>query len=283
MKYQPGQKKKETAKLLIGEIRLNMNEMWKNIPDYKGYEVSDMGNVRSWLDYTQILRYRKSPRVLKIGYDHDGYRGVSLYKDKKPKRFKVATLVAITFIGPRPDGLVVCHKNGNCSDDRLENLEYKTQKENILDKFIHKTIPLGEKHSQSQVSNEQAIEIYCSNESHKAISKRMNIGYNIVLRIRSGETRKHLTKNLIKGSFPIRDFSHLSTQNKWRGVNEEMIIEIYTSNLPNVIIAQKFNIGKQTVENIRKEKTWTCITCNLTKGKYMSLSEYGLTQLDKPT
>ena len=48
----------------------------------------------------------------------------------------VHQLVALTFIGPRPDGLDILHINGNPIDNRVENLMYGTRTENILDVYF---------------------------------------------------------------------------------------------------------------------------------------------------
>ena len=41
----------------------------------------------------------------------------------------------LTFVGPPPDGTEVLHKNGDPTDNRLENLHYGTRRENILDVY----------------------------------------------------------------------------------------------------------------------------------------------------
>ena len=41
------------------------------------------------------------------------------------------SLVLEAWIGPRPEGMVTNHKNGDKTDNRLENLEYVTQTENM--------------------------------------------------------------------------------------------------------------------------------------------------------
>ncbi len=59
-----------------------------------------------------------------------GYEQVRLRSGGKSMVYAVHRLVAICFIGPRPEGCGVNHKNGIKTDNRLDNLEYLTVAEN---------------------------------------------------------------------------------------------------------------------------------------------------------
>lgn len=96
-----------------------MEEIWKDIRDYEGYQVSNLGNVRS-LDY----KHTGKVQVLKPGKKGNGYLYLRLYKDGKIKDCYVHRLVAQAFL-PNPDNLPqVNHKNENPSNNRVENLEW---------------------------------------------------------------------------------------------------------------------------------------------------------------
>ena len=51
----------------------------------------------------------------------------------------VHRLVLEAFVGPRPEGMVARHLNGDPGDNRLENLAWGTQSENNYDKVRHGT------------------------------------------------------------------------------------------------------------------------------------------------
>lgn len=64
-----------------------------------------------------------------------GYYLVSLTKDKKQKTYSVHRLIAETLI-PNPEKKpFVNHKNGNRTDNRVENLEWVTSSENVLHSY----------------------------------------------------------------------------------------------------------------------------------------------------
>lgn len=107
-----------------------MDEIWKNIEGFEGiYQVSNLGRIKS-LDRVDSLGHHRSERILKSGTDEDGYQLARLFKNGKAKMFKVHRLVYAAFCGEIPDGMQVNHINEDKSDNRLENLNLMTPKEN---------------------------------------------------------------------------------------------------------------------------------------------------------
>lgn len=100
-----------------------MKEIYKNIDDYDGYYISNLGNVKSLIGKTE--------RILKTGNKH-GYLHVILCNRDGHKNFKVHRLVAIYFLPNTENKPSVNHKNGIKTDNRVENLEWCNQQENII-------------------------------------------------------------------------------------------------------------------------------------------------------
>lgn len=90
------------------------------IDGYPGYFVSDSGRV-----YSTLSKRFLTPCM------SNGYHQVAL-GGQRGKRIGIHVLVAVAYIGARPAGLVVNHKNGNRTDNRAENLEWVTPRENVL-------------------------------------------------------------------------------------------------------------------------------------------------------
>ena len=124
-------------------------EIWKPVVGWEGrYEVSSIGRVRSlpsvWKQKAKITgrlyTYRKKGQMLRPGRASNGYYTVSLGRYNS---HCVHRLVAEAFIGPRPSGFDVRHKDGGLIDNRVENLEYGTRLDNIQDAMKHGTYRLG--------------------------------------------------------------------------------------------------------------------------------------------
>ena len=109
-------------------------EIWKDIPNYEGiYQISTFGNVKS-------LKWNKE-RILKQCPNQDGYYTLNLSKKGVCKLKKIHQLMAITYLNHTPCGMnkVVNHINFNRQDNRLENLELVTHRENTNRKHIQST------------------------------------------------------------------------------------------------------------------------------------------------
>lgn len=112
-------------------------ENWKDIKGYEGiYMVSDLGNVKS-LNYNNTKKEKNLIQILASR----GYKVVSLSKNNFIKQRTVHQIVAESFYNHIPNGntLVVNHINFIKTDNRLENLEIVTNRENSNQKHIKST------------------------------------------------------------------------------------------------------------------------------------------------
>lgn len=114
-----------TYVVFLGAI---MSEKLKDIRGYEGlYKISTTGDVYS-------LHKRGFCGLYKMKTEEDicGYYRVSLCKDGKHTRKRVSRLVAEAFI-PNPENKeIVNHIDFDRKNNNVENLEWCTQKENVL-------------------------------------------------------------------------------------------------------------------------------------------------------
>lgn len=113
-----------------------IKEMWVDIEGYENkYQISNYGRVKSlYFINGRTKKYRE--KILSFGYNLQGYRFVRLSKNgKSSKNLYIHKLVARHFLQNPNNYIVVNHINGIKIDNRVENLEWCTQKHNIQQSF----------------------------------------------------------------------------------------------------------------------------------------------------
>lgn len=109
-----------------------IQEIWKDIDEYIGYyQVSNLGRVKSLDRITSKGRFRKG-QILKQTISTSGYCVVELCKNGSGKQYRVNILVAKTFI-TNDDPInktQVGHKDETKTNNRVDNLEWVTPKDN---------------------------------------------------------------------------------------------------------------------------------------------------------
>lgn len=114
-----------------------MTEIWKDCAEDRNYMVSSTGRIKSksrWVKCGPGKGKRLHPEKLIAPWfsKQTGYMQTQLGNRKKANLHK---LIAIAFVEGYKPGLVVNHKNGNKTDNSLENLEWVTCSENHLHSY----------------------------------------------------------------------------------------------------------------------------------------------------
>lgn len=133
------------------------------VPGYEGaYSAHPNGKVFSW-------KGKGGAREIG-GVGRHGRVSVCLSMGGKRWQAARSAVILTAFVGPRPTipGKMVdaCHNNGDCTDDRLENLRWDTRQANILDAVRHNIKNISWKILPAQ--RDQIVSLYARGGSTQA-------------------------------------------------------------------------------------------------------------------
>lgn len=165
-------------------------EEWRDVPGFEGlYQVSNTGKVRS---YDRLVTERNGKvrlhagRLLRPSPVAGGYPGLSFFVAGQRMPTTVHRLVMAAFVGPCPSGQEVNHKDGDKTNNHLENLEYVTHTENQLHSIRvlgnpvpHGHMQLGEANAMSKLTEQQVKEIRVLYATGWTTQQRLGAHYGV--------------------------------------------------------------------------------------------------------
>lgn len=170
-----------------------MSEVWKSVPGFADYEVSNLGRLRSLkktnrLGLPQIVKqFITAPRKNK-----PRYWVTRLWNDYGTrKHVRVHRLVLLAFEGPAPAGKNQgAHLDGNSLNNWLANLKWSSQSENEKHKRLHGTVAEcsrngGAKLTDSQVQEIMDVKVWKLGMI-AAFAKRFKVDRSTISRVKNG-------------------------------------------------------------------------------------------------
>jgi hypothetical protein len=155
-------------------------EEFRDIPGWEGYyQVSNLGTVRS-IPRTVVSRtgkvYNRKGKVMSQHYSKDGYKVVDVTKEGRNRTLGVHRAMALAFISNPNNKPMVNHINAKRDDNRLDNLEWCTNAENIQHSFnLGISDNRGDKHPRRVLTMEIVRGIRAELESGKSPVEVANI------------------------------------------------------------------------------------------------------------
>ncbi len=169
-----------------------MKEQWRAVRGYPGYEVSDLGRVRSWRLSGRGSRKRHSPLLRKLipNPRTGGYLYVMLSIKGKVKLRQVHVMVLEAFVGLRPAGHETRHLKRDVTNNKLNNLVWGTPREQFEDQVRHGTDTRGERNGRAKLTNQQAKTIrrlLAAGTAGTSLTKRFGVSAATITRIKKGQ------------------------------------------------------------------------------------------------
>lgn len=166
---------------------------WKSLEEFPDYQFSDTGLVKKKGKYHKVFLSR-------------GYPSIVISNKLIRKQVRVHRIIAELFIGSHVEGQVVRHLDDDRENNRVSNLAYGTQKENMEDAVRNDKTAKGERnglrlhpekaargedHGLSKLTVKDVIEIKTA-ENYlgcvKDLSKKFNVSSPTISNIRNGKT-----------------------------------------------------------------------------------------------
>jgi hypothetical protein len=172
-----------------GANSMNTIEEWKPFPRFEDwYEISTLGRCRS-------IRLRHGCRgighILKPETTPNGYLRYNVHNEHGTVHVFAHVAVASAFLGPAPSKHNTAHLDGVRSHNSLSNLAWKTQADNLADKYLHGTDFRWERNPAAKLNRYAVALIRAAHEYHIGpclIQKAFNISSSQLKRIVNNES-----------------------------------------------------------------------------------------------
>lgn len=155
-----------------------MEEVWKDVEGYEGYQVSNLGRIRTCnkITYTEKHGYRHwkdrilNPKISK----KDNCARVELWTKGTHKTVLLHRLVANAFLEKNiGTNMTVNHKDGNRENNKVDNLEWLSREDNIRYGFTHNQYSSCKKCS--LIKDNKIYEFYSMAEADRFLQR--SLGY----------------------------------------------------------------------------------------------------------
>jgi hypothetical protein len=167
-------------------------EEWRAVVGYEGwYEVSSYGHVRRVRPGTSA----KVGHILKPTPQWHGYLLIDLYRNGIKTKVTVHQIVASAFLGPRPSGLEVNHRDADKANNHAINLEYVTRRENLDHADRLGLTRRGAQNGKAKLTDDDIRVIRSAPVKHgvqSAMARSYGVSHSVIWNVINRKTWRHL-------------------------------------------------------------------------------------------
>jgi len=231
-----------------------MDEEWRDIEGYEGYQASNQGNIRHLVDGEWITPNRY------MGNGQGKYEKIYI-AGKNHGTAQVSHLVAAAFIGLRPPHAVVRHKNDDWSDNRSENLVYGSQSDNMNDAKANGKISTGSARYNAKLVESDIADIisaYTCGETLDNISSRYGVASQTISNVVRGRTWQNVASRaaIPNSRCTIHNIGNGNPNAKLTEGDALEILRMHEGGIKQASIAREWHISETTVHKIVKRMHW---------------------------
>lgn len=172
-------------------------ELWKSVLQAPGYDISNLGRVRTRKPYRRFAPIPEEPRIVRQKINEDGYYIIGLYLGNRKYFGGLVSRMMLRVWRPLEnlDGsLKALHKNGDKLDNRILNLYWGTPLQNSADSKRHGTWVHGTRVNTAKLNEELVRYVLASRASHTELARELNVSIGAIWHIRDGRTWKHVER-----------------------------------------------------------------------------------------
>ncbi len=151
---------------------------YRVVPEHDGYIAGNDGSVWSCWHYLSRPYYRHE-----ISNQWKQLKGIPIRHGRKRVTLRnavggyrvvfISHVVLEAFVGPRPLGLICCHEDDDCTNDKLSNIRWGTEESNIADRQRNGGYKVGQKLdmrklNESDISHVRVMKLFGSTLQHIA-------------------------------------------------------------------------------------------------------------------
>jgi hypothetical protein len=236
---------------------------WKPIPQFAiTYEVSDDGRiVRISLVPENGRQLKVTRKIVPQNKSRNGYMMIDIQRNRRHLKYSVHRVVWEAHRGKIPSGMDINHRDGDKTNNRLDNLELMTRSENML--HFHRRVRPNRNHARTaryktkltpdDVRNILALDQ--SGLSPTEIAQRYSVTDGAISHILHGRNWRRITGFKPQRNGHVRGVRHPHAKLTPEGARN--ILDLHRAGMSLAKIGRRYNVSGNAVLSILRGESWS--------------------------